>query len=262
MNAISNAGFDYRRSLSKLFKAEAQEADKHSQSTSSRGRRTPLKYSQRLDYARLAETLLERGLVAPEPVRELLQLSREGGMGFCEALVTSSLVADWELARLISETFQLPFLPIELVVPNPEAQEGIDKDFFIQHNLVPVDVFGQILTVAMPGLVPAEILAQVSAHTDFEVLPLVGSVESNRRWVSDNLEARVVPEREGGWGSIFDEADAEVLAGLDDEAGFVVPDPLPLEMGDSLDLDSIEAQAVEPHDLPPMPEFGETQEGR
>ncbi len=245
-----------------------------------------MKYSQRLDYARLAETLLERGLVAPEPVRELLQLSREGGMGFCEALVTSSLVADWELAQVISETFQLPFLPVELIVPNPAAQEGIDKDFFIEHNLVPVDVFGQILTVTMPGLVPAEILAQVSAHTDFEVLPLVGSVESNRRWVSDNLEVRVVPEREGGWGSIFDEADAEVLAGLDDDPGFMAPDPLPLELGDSLDLGAIGAiepaaeaaaepavePAVEPvaeapiaeapKDLPPMPRFGEPREGR
>ena len=117
-------------------------------------------------------------------------------MGFCEALVTSSLIADWELAQLISETFQLPFMPIELLTPNPAAQEEIDKDFFIQHNLVLVDVFGQILTVAMPGLVPAEILAQIAAQTDSEILPLVGSVESNRRWVSENLEARVAPERE------------------------------------------------------------------
>lgn len=220
-----------------------------------------MKYSQRLDYARLAETLLERGLVAPEPVRELLQLSREGGMGFCEALVTSSLMADWELAQLISETFQLPFLPIELLVPNPAAQEEIDKDFFIQHNLVPVDVFGQILTVAMPGLVPAEVLAQIAVQTDSEVLPLVSSVESNRRWVSDNLEARVVPEREGGWGSIFDEADAEVLAGLEEPRSLDLPGPLPVELGDTLDLDSIEAEAADPIELPPMPDFGDTGAG-
>ena len=220
-----------------------------------------MKYSQRLDYARLAETLLERGLVAPEPVRELLQLSREGGMGFCEALVTSSLMADWELAQLISETFQLPFLPIELLVPNPEAQEEIDKDFFIQHNLVPVDVFGQILTVAMPGLVPAEVLAQIAVQTDSEILPLVSSVESNRRWVSDNLEARVVPEREGGWGSIFDEADAEVLAGLEEPGSLDLPGPLPVELGDTLDLDSIEAEAADPIELPPMPDFGDTGAG-
>lgn len=181
-------------------------------------------------------------------------------MGFCEALVTSSLMADWELARLISETFQLPFLPVELLSPNPAAREGIDKDFFIKHNLVPVDVFGHILTVTMPGLVPAEILAEISARTDSEIQPLVGSVESNRRWVSDNLEARVVPEREGGWGSIFDEADAEVLAGLEESTGFLAEDPLPLELGDTLDLGSIEAEASEPLELPPMPEFGDSRE--
>ena len=231
-----------------------------------------MKYSQRLDYGRLAEALLERGLVAPEPVRELLQLSREGGMGFCEALVTSSLVADWELSRLISEVFQLPFLPVELLAPNPEAQAEIDKDFFIQHNLVPVDMFGQILTVAMPGLVPAEVLAEVSARTDHEILPLVGSVESNRRWVSDNLEARVVPEREGGWGSIFDEADAEVLAGLQETSELVMPVPLDLADAPSItggldlpELDVLDTAGADPAaddaggsiELPPMPDFGE-----
>ena len=227
----------------------------------SRGKE-PLKYAQRLDYGRLAETLLERGLVAPEPARELLQQSREGGLGFCEALVTSSLIADWDLARVISETFQLPFLPVEMVTPNPAAREVIDDALFIRHNLVPVDVFGQILTVAMPGLVPAEVLAEVSEKTGATVHPVVGSVESNRRWVSDNLEVAAAPEREGGWGSIFDEADAEVLAGLEEPAGspHAGPPPHPLELGDTLDLEAIEAEAAGTPGLPPMPEFGDSRE--
>ena len=216
-----------------------------------------MKYSQRLDHGRLAEALLERGLAEPEPVRELLQLSREGGMGFCEALVTSSLVSDWELSRLVSEIFQLPFLPVELVSPSPEAVSEVDRDLFIQHNLVPVDLFGQILTVAMPGLVSAEVLAEISARMDTEVLPLVGSVESNRRWVSEHLEARVVPEREGGWGSIFDEADAEVLAGLEETSQFVAP-AVP-EAAQELGAVELEPPLIE---LPPMPEFGDAGQGR
>ena len=57
------------------------------------------------------------------------------------------------------------------MTPNPAAIEEIDADLFREHLLVPIDLFGQILTVAMPALVPAEVLARVSAMTDFTLLP-------------------------------------------------------------------------------------------
>ena len=142
-----------------------------------------MKYTQRLDHGRLAEVLHERGLAEPDAIRELLQSSQDGGTPFCEALVSSNTVSDWDLSKIVCETFQLPFLPVNLVTPNPAAIEEIDADLFREHQLVPIDLFGQILTVAMPGLVPAEVLARVSAMTDFTVLPVVGTVESNRRWM-------------------------------------------------------------------------------
>ncbi len=230
--------------------------------------RQALKYTQRLDYARLAEVLHERGLANLDSIRELLQLSADGGMAFCEALVTSNLVSDWDLSKVVCETFQLPFLPIDLVNPNPKALEEIDVEFFAKHQLVPIDTFGQVITVAMPGLVPAEVLAQASAITDCILLPLVGTVESNRRWVAEHMtpEVEAPVENEGGWGSMFDEADASVHATLDDsdEDG-----EMSLDLDDShdgsLDLGEIEALPVDdlefesgadgPTPLPPMPDF-------
>ncbi len=225
-----------------------------------------MKYTQRLDYARLAEVLHERGLANLDSIRELLQLSTDGGMAFCEALVTSNLVSDWDLSKVVCETFQLPFLPVDLINPNPKALEEIDTEFFAKHNLVPIDTFGQVLTVAMPGLVPAEVLAQASAITDCIMLPLVGTVESNRRWVSEHMapEVEAPPEREGGWGSMFDEADASVHATLDGDE-IEDADDLTLGLDDSLDLGAIEALPADdlefesnadgPTPLPPMPDF-------
>lgn len=247
-----------------------------------------MKYTQRLDYGRLAEVLHERGLANLDAIRELLQLSQDGGMPFCEAVVTSNLVSDWDLSKVVCETFQLPFLPVDLITPNPAAMEDIDTAFFHKHQVVPVDTFGQVLTVAMPGLVPAEILAQIAAQTDCVVLPLVGTVESNRRWIGENLTAGPAPDLEGGWESMFDAADAEVtgtenvvaegLGVLDDpmlapEEPTNLLDGTALDLGDeSLDLGSIEALPIDDLEidalteppppsaeidgaLPPMPEF-------
>ena len=197
-----------------------------------------MKYTQRLDYGRLAEVLHERGLAGLDAIRELLQLSQDGGMPFCEALVTSNLVSDWDLSKVVCETFQLPFLPVDLISPNPAALEEINVADFQKHQLVPLDIFGQVLTVAMPALVPAEVLAHIAAMSDFEVLPVVGTVESNRRWISEHMATAPPPSMEGGWESMFDQADASVLpsdeASGDADALSMLDDPLVPEAADDL----------------------------
>jgi len=172
-----------------------------------------LKYQQRLDYGRLAEVLHERGLADLDAIRELLQLSQDGGPPFCESLVTSNLVSDWDLSKLVCETFQLPFLPVDLIEPNPAVLEEIDPEVFRKNQLVPVDLFGQVLTVAMPALVPADVLAHIAATTDFVVLPFVGTVESNKRWIQDKFAPSPAPG--GSWESIFDAGDAGVTGAAD-----------------------------------------------
>lgn len=245
-----------------------------------------MKYTQRLDYGRLAEVLHERGLAELDSIQELLQLSKDDGTPFCEALVNANIVSDWELSKVVCETFQLPFLPVDLVTPNPAALAEVDLDLFRQHQLVPIDLFGQILTVAMPALVPAEVLAQVSAVTDYTLLPMVGTVESNRRWIEEFMAAAEAPEadsmkNEGSWESMFDAADAEVAAARVDDGSDAAPsgslDPNRTEASETdsvaleqsldlgtLDLGSIEALPaddleMEPMELPPMPEFGQDQ---
>jgi hypothetical protein len=173
-----------------------------------------VKHHQRLDHGRLAEVLHERGIANVDAIRELLQQSREGGMPFCEALVTTNLVPDWDLSRIVCETFSLPFLPVDMVEPNPKLKTELDMKLFRAHQLVPLDRFGQVLTVIMPALVPADVLAMLSAASDFVILPVVGTVETNRRWILENLGAGKAAEIEGGWGNLFDAADAAVNAAL------------------------------------------------
>ncbi len=197
-----------------------------------------MKSSQRLDNNRLSEVLAERGLVEPQALREAANFAVHGKIPMSEALVTANLVQDWELARIVSEIYNLPFLPVELMDPDPRALEGIDPQFLVENCLVPVGRYGQVLTVCMPAMVPADVLGLLAATTDLVILPLVGSVRSNRNWIDKNLAAPspampaqaaagagAEPESErpagaapqgapGEWGSLFDQADAAVLLDL------------------------------------------------
>jgi hypothetical protein len=220
-------------------------------------------------------------------LRELLQSSQAGGVALSEALVTSGTIGDWDLSRVVCEIFQLPFLPVDMVKPDAGILEDVDTSFLSEHALVPIKRFGQVLTVAMPGMVSADVLAMLSANTDMVVLPVVGTVETNRRWLEDN-GASVKRQSSsgsgdgGGWSMMFDEADAAVQLSLDDDvvgadlgldeadlAGLEEmefaddddgdpPSLVDMDMDMDMDMDvdtdaGVESGGIE---LPPMPEFG------
>lgn len=188
-----------------------------------------MKLNQRLDYQRLADALIDRGLCESQALREAMQLSGRGNPSFVEAIVAANLVGDWELCKVAAEIYNLPFLPIELCSPDSRALEGLDVAYLVEHGLVPMGRFGNVLTVSMPGLVVAEVLSGIPiAEGELTVLPVVGSVQSNRRWIDQNLAPKLQasmptvasmtqpdammtgPE----WGNIFDAADAAVLLDL------------------------------------------------
>jgi len=227
-----------------------------------------VKNAQRLDDSRLAEVLNERGMAEREDIDELLQAARAGGVPFCEAVVLADLVSDWDMSRVVAELFQLPFLPVDICKPDKGLWEELGSPMLRQRALVPLARFGKLLTVAMPGLVSADALSDLAAETDCVVLPVVGTVRTNRRWLDEQsapgLEAG--QEGAGGWSSLFDEGDAAVQASLDgpeegtdtaelefeDEDMSLEPPSLietsPEEQGDG-------AADVQLFELPPVPDF-------
>jgi len=195
-----------------------------------------VKHNLRFDNNRLAEVLQERELVDPNVLGELLDNAHSGGPPFAECLVAEGHIGDWDLAHVICEMFQLPFLPVEFADPDPECLADLNSSFLFEHALVPMCRFGQVLTVSMPGLVPADVLGMLAAESDLIVLPVVGTATTNRRWVQENLSsARKAPSQsQSGWGNLFDDADAAVLedlqkmaadAGFADELDQVVVEP-------------------------------------
>lgn len=162
----------------------------------------------------------------PQALREALQFSARGEAPFAEAVVNANLVSDWELSRVVCEIYSLPFLTVEMYEPDPAARKGLNTAFLIEHGLVPLGRFGQLLTIVMPGMVPADVLALLSAESDLILLPVVGTVQSNRRWIEINLHKEIAPvlpaitrqdnaqQQSNEWGELFDQADAAVQLNL------------------------------------------------
>lgn len=198
-----------------------------------------VKLSQRLDYQRLASALVERGLCDHKQVQEAVHIAEQGHGSLPEVLVNSSTVSDWELSRLVAEIYGLPFLTVDQVDPDPAARKGLDLQFLADHGLVPLMRCNSVLTVSMPGMVSADVLGEMAAMTDLTILPVVGSVQTNRRWIEKVLTGEMkaalgdaVEANHAGssWNNLFDAADASIHSTGPEEGAFD-PDAIPAPLG-------------------------------
>lgn len=176
-----------------------------------------VKNKQRLDHELLAETLRDRGMVDPKTLEQTLAACTQSGALFTEQLVRDGVVSDWELAQVCCETFGLAFLPADLYDPDTDLIELFDPQTLRQSALVPLDRFGDVLVVAMPCMVPSDVLDDIAERLDVKVMPVVGSVRANVRFLDEHLPdlagelARVAEEADDGdWTNVLDMGDAAV----------------------------------------------------
>jgi hypothetical protein len=202
-----------------------------------------LKHPKRLDETRLVEALSERGLVGAS----VLAAHKDRGP-IAQLLVSDGAIGDWDLSRVVSEVFHLPFLPVNMAQPDRELLDSLPCKALLEHGLVPLCRQGGLLTVAMPGMVEAPALADVGAETGLRVMPVVGTVITNRRWLEDNPYG--TPEEPGTeWGGLFDEGDAAVQMQDDENAK-------PLSLTSAERPEEPEGVGDSPTALPPPPRFG------
>ena len=144
---------------------------------------------QRFDYARFGEALVERNLIDRDVLSHVLNQVTQSRSLLPEVLVRENLVSDWEVSRVACELYHLPFLTVDHYPPSPTALDGYDLAYLRHFALVPLDRYGGLVTVIMPGLVPSEVLEGLRPGQNGRVLPVVGSVVSNRRWLEEHFAA-------------------------------------------------------------------------
>ena len=195
-----------------------------------------MKTSQKLDFSRFAEALVERGLVERDVLNHVLHQCQTTGALLPALLVNEGFVADWELSRVVCETFHLPFLTVKVYAPTSGVEEGIDPNFLRHYSLVPLDRYGEILTVAMPGLVSGDVLDALRNEETKKIIPVVGTVLTNQEWLNEHLPSPALPgaaassvpgggneegipllsEDDEEWANIFDAGDEAVQLDLGD----------------------------------------------
>ncbi len=197
-----------------------------------------MKGLQKLTSIRLAEVLTQKGVIPAETITDALYVQDKHGDPLVDNLIGAGHISEWDLARVVVENFQLPFILAGNYDISPEARDRIDKVELFQNLLVPLDVFGDVVTIAMPILTPYQILQKIQKQYKIVIFPYVGLISENKKVLGTHFEqfngwfqkvaqekaqrsaARTnqpAAEADGDWMNIFDSGEQAVRSSLGDK---------------------------------------------
>ena len=144
-----------------------------------------MKGLDKLTCVRLAEVITQKNLIPAEVITDALYSQDKYGDPFVNSLVAGGHVTEWDLAKLVAENFQLPFLMASNYAISEEATKRLPKEKLFQHQLVPLDVFDNVICVVMPILTPYDVLGKIQREFKCDLFPYVGLISENKKVLGD-----------------------------------------------------------------------------
>jgi hypothetical protein len=192
--------------------------------------KTRVKGIEKITSVRLAEILTERDVVSSEVITDALYSQDKNGEPFVQVLVSGGHITEWDLAKIVTENFNLPFLMAGNYLISDAAKERFPKETLFKYTMVPLDTFGDIVTVAMPVMLSFEDISKIQKEHNCDLFPYVGLITENKKvltdmfkdypvWVKEDQKRReeeavkrkAAPKKEAGdWMSIFDAGDEAI----------------------------------------------------
>ena len=143
-----------------------------------------MKGIEKITSVRLAEILTERGAVSSEVITDALYTQDRDSEPFAQVLLNGGHITEWDLAKVVTENFNLPFLMPGNYQISEVAKHRLPKEVLFQHTMVPLDTFGDIVTVVMPVMLSFDDIARIQKDHRCDLFPYVGLLSENRKSLS------------------------------------------------------------------------------
>uniref|UniRef100_A0A832GMF5 GspE/PulE family protein n=1 Tax=Caldimicrobium thiodismutans TaxID=1653476 RepID=A0A832GMF5_9BACT len=126
----------------------------------------------------LGEILKEKGLINDEYLRFALLEQKATGERLGEVLVRVGMVTDIEIAKALAEQSNYPFIDLNLLSPNPQALDVLPFNFAKNNLVLPFDLEGGVLKVAVSDPFNFHLLNSVQRLVNREVQFFISGSQS------------------------------------------------------------------------------------
>src|SRR5471030_2736872 len=124
---------------------------------------------------RIADALVEDGLLTATQVGELLDQQKQGGTRLVKLILEKAYVSDQDLTVCIGRVLNVPPINLARVSIVPEIAELVPRDMANNHKVVPVSRLENKLFLAMTDPLNVLALDDVRRITKLDITPLIAS---------------------------------------------------------------------------------------
>lgn len=139
---------------------------------------------ERLVRARLEDLLLDEGLLPRDRIESAQLEQDQTGKLLSDVLVDAEMMDDWDLAKLVSARYGLPFIDVKSYNVRREASELLPADYCLRHGILPLDQFGPTLMLAVQEVPSIEVIRHIVEKTGCTPFLYVGV----RRAIRDHFD--------------------------------------------------------------------------
>ncbi|MBU1108894.1 MAG: Flp pilus assembly complex ATPase component TadA [Candidatus Riflebacteria bacterium] len=118
---------------------------------------------------RLGDALVDSGLITAEQLTEALGKQKELGKRLGKVLEDIGMCTDEQIARALADQLVIPYIELDKQYIPMEILQLIPETIIRNHNLLPVLINGNVLTVAMADPLDAFVVDEIRYQTGLEV---------------------------------------------------------------------------------------------
>ncbi len=122
---------------------------------------------------KIADALVEDGLMSPGQVVELLEKQKKEGVRLLKLIIEKAYVTEPDLAVSMGRVLNTPPVNLARIGIAPEVIELIPRDVCLNHKILPISRVGLKLFVAMADPLNVLALDDVKRLTKLEISPLI-----------------------------------------------------------------------------------------
>ncbi|MEI7733481.1 MAG: ATPase, T2SS/T4P/T4SS family [Verrucomicrobiota bacterium] len=157
---------------------------------------------------RIADALIEDGVLTGETLQDLLQKQKTAGKKLVDLIMEKALVTEPDMVLAIGRVLNTPPVNLARVGIHPEVAELVPQDIATNHKVLPVSRLGNRLFLAMVDPLNVLALDDVKRITKLEISPMIASEKA----ILDKLN-----NLESSRGTSLSQITEEVSKGMDAE---------------------------------------------
>ncbi len=161
---------------------------------------------------RIADALVEDGLLTPQQVTELLEQQKKGGTRLFKLILEKAYVSEQDMAVSMGRVLNTPPVNLARLTIPPDIAELIPREIALNHKVIPVWRLDNKLFVATADPLNVLALDDVRRITRLEVTPLIAPEKA----ILDKLSA-LDSAKGGSMEDLIADAQKSAEAGEEDE---------------------------------------------